>query len=43
VDVHHRVRRRHHREPQHPYINKCEARRAADRIIEAFGTGTVLD
>jgi hypothetical protein len=26
-----------------PYINKSEARRAADRIIEAFGTGTVLD
>ena len=26
-----------------PYINKRDARRAADRIVEAFGAGTILD
>ena len=26
-----------------PYINKSDARRAADRIVEAFGAGTILD
>ena len=25
-----------------PYINKGDAQRAADRIVEGFGTGTVL-
>ena len=26
-----------------PYINKSDARRAAQRILEAFGAGTILD
>ena len=26
-----------------PHINKSEARPAADQIVEAFGTGAVLD
>lgn len=25
-----------------PYINKDDARRAADRIVDGFGTGTVI-
>jgi hypothetical protein len=25
-----------------PYINKSDARRAAEQIVEGFGTGTVL-
>jgi hypothetical protein len=25
-----------------PYINKSDARRAADQIVEGFGVGTVL-
>jgi len=26
-----------------PYLNKSDARRAAEQIVEGFGTGTVLD
>ena len=38
---HLRIGQRHHPEPQHPYINKNDARHAADRIVEGSGAGTV--